>query len=53
MNTKQCQVALILRKPDENLKTPCFFYGDHLEFPARVLGTESRAQQRKILGEFP
>jgi DNA-directed RNA polymerase subunit RPC12/RpoP len=33
-----CRVAIILRKPDENLKMSCVLCGGHVEFPPHALG---------------
>lgn len=33
-----CQAAIILRKPDENLKMTCVLCGGHVEFPAHAIG---------------
>lgn len=35
-----CQVALTLRKPEENLKMSCYFCKEHIEFPAHAIGTK-------------
>jgi len=33
-----CRGALVLRRPDENLKTACVLCGGHIEFPPHAIG---------------